>query len=256
MFNHNFLKEKLESGKTVLGTWCILPSPALTDVICSAGLDFIIIDAEHGPINFETAQQMVSVCESRSVSPIMRLGGIHESDILRALDIGIHGVQIPNVTNKAEAEKVVEYSKYPPIGERGYSPFTKAGDYSLIKAKELTEIANLNTLIGINIEGKEAFENIDEILTIKGIDIIFVGLFDISKSLGIPGQVDNPIVQKKLNILVDKINQSGKYPGTIATNLKNLESYKKLGIKYLLYLVDCNVIQNAYRAPVQIINNK
>ena len=99
MLRKNYIKEKLNSGEKVLGTWSIIPSPITTDIICSAGLDFIIIDSEHGPISFETAQEMVIACESRNVSPLMRIGSIDESEILKALDIGVHGIQIPNVEN-------------------------------------------------------------------------------------------------------------------------------------------------------------
>ncbi len=256
MFKKNFVKEKLESGQSVIGTWCTIPSSAVTDIISSSGVDFLIIDAEHGPITFETAQKMAAVCESRMVSPIMRLGGIDESEILKALDIGMHGIQIPNINNKTEVQLVIEYSKYPPVGNRGFSPFTRAGNYSLEKAVTLTETANENTLVGINIEGAEAIAKIDDILKIKELDILFIGLFDISKSLGIPGQVDHPSVQKKLEELTIKINNSGKYPGTIATNTDSLLRYKKLGVKYILYLVDCNVLQSAYKIPIKIFKEQ
>ena len=255
MFRKNFIKEKLESGKTVLGTWCVVPSPHLTDVICSSGLDFIIIDGEHGPIGFETAQAMVSVCESRKVSPIMRVSGVNESEILRALDIGTHGVQVPNIKDKNEAMQVVNFAKFPPVGSRGYSPFTKLGEYSLEKSDRLPLEANANTLVGVNIEGKEAMNNINEILKITEIDILFIGLFDISKAMGIPGRVHDKKVQQKLIELTETINNSGKYSGTIATDLESLERYKNIGIKYLLYLVDCNVIKTAFKVPVKLLNN-
>lgn len=100
MLNRNYLKEKLESGQSVIGTWSIIPSTVTTEIIASTGVDFIIIDAEHGPISFETAQDMAIVCESRGVSPVMRVGTIDEADILKALDIGVHCIQIPNVDKK------------------------------------------------------------------------------------------------------------------------------------------------------------
>jgi len=251
MFRKNYIKEKLEAGESVVGTWCVIPSPAVTDIICTSGIDFIIVDSEHGPITFETAQEMAMVCESRCVSPIMRVGSVNESDILRALDIGMHGVQVPNINDKTQVEMVIKYAKYPPIGNRGYSPFTRAGEYSLEKATNLTDIANKNTLVGVNVEGEEAINNIDEILSIQELDILFIGLFDISKSLGIPGQIEHLTVQEKLEELTIKINEAGKYPGTIATDIDSLIRYKKLGIKYILYLVDCNVLQSAYKIPIE-----
>ena len=246
----NFVKEKLEAGGAVIGTWAVIPSPVVTDIICSAGLDFVIIDAEHGPITFETAQEMAIACESRGVSPIMRVGGVNEADILKSLDIGMHGIQIPNVNKLAEVKEIIQYAKYPPIGERGFSPFTRAGGYTHDKATQLTEYANLNTLVGINVEGYEAINNIDEILAVPELDVVFIGLFDLSKALGIPGDVGNPRVIKYLEELTDKINSAGKYPGTIATSVDKMNNFIDIGVKYILYLVDCEMIRASYQEVI------
>lgn len=256
MMSTNFLKEKLISGKPVIGTWSIIPSTVSTDIIASTGMDFIIIDAEHGPINFETAQDMAIVCESRGVSPVMRVGGIHETDILKALDIGIHCVQIPNVATRQDVDEIVRLSKYPPLGNRGFSPFTRAGSYSLNSATTLTQTANDNTLVAINVEGKEAIENIDEIIQIEGLDILFIGLFDLSKALGIPGEVNHPDVKKHLSNLTQKINAAGKWAGTIVTKPEQISEYIDIGIKYLVYLVDCEVLRNSYSDVVEQFNGK
>jgi len=253
MLNNNYIKNKLKNGDTVLGTWSVLPSTEATDVICSSGLDFIIIDSEHGPISFETAQNMAMVCDSRDVSPIMRVPSIDESNILKSLDIGMHGIQIPNIESRENVEEIVKYAKYPPLGERGFSPFTRSGNYSN-KGEPVTEIANENTLIGINIESETAIKNIDQILMVKELDIVFIGLFDLSKSLGIPGDVLNPKVQNKLEELTIKIIDSGKYAGTIATDIESLIKYESIGIKYLLYLVDSVMLKAAYELPVNELN--
>jgi 4-hydroxy-2-oxoheptanedioate aldolase len=162
------------------------------------------------------------------------------------LDIGVHGLQIPNVSSKEEVLNIVRMSKYPPIGNRGFSPFTRAGNYSIGSATTLTEKANKNTLLGINVEGKEAIDNLDSILEIESLDIIFIGLFDLSKSLGIPGKVDDPKVLDCLSDLVNKINSAGKYPGTIATSPERMVSFLEMGFKYLVYLVDCEMLRSSY----------
>lgn len=242
----NFLKEKLESGLSVIGTWAVVPSAVLTDIIASSGLDFIIIDSEHGPISFETAQTMAIACESRGVSPVMRVAGTVEGDILKALDLGVHCVQIPNITSGEDAARAVRLAKYPPEGNRGFSPFTRAGDYSRAQARELTAAGNSNVLLAIHIEGKEAIHNIDEILKIPELDIVFVGIFDISKSLGIPGDVENPKVITILEDLTRKISRAGKYPGTIANEPQDLQKLLYYGIKYITYSVDCSVVRTSY----------
>ena len=250
MLTVNYLKQKLESGSAVIGTWCNIPSPEVIDVICSAGIDFVIIDGEHGPITFETAQQMIQTCESRKISALYRPGEINESEILRALDIGIHGLQVPNVGDVDDVKKIIRYAKYPPVGKRGFSPFTRAGDYSKNRSKEIIEKGNSNTLIGINIEDQAGIKNIDNILSFSEIDIIFIGLYDLSKSLNVPGDVENPKVQSKLFEITAKVNAKGKYAGTIATSEDEMKMYLDNGLKYIVYLVDCAVLKKAYEQPV------
>lgn len=256
MIKKNYLKEKLENGSPVLGTWSMIPSIVTTEIIASTGIDFIIIDAEHGPINFETAQSMAIACEATGVSPVMRVGTIDEADILKALDIGVHCIQIPNVNTKSDIERIVQLAKYPPLGKRGFSPFTRAGGYSLSGATSLTEKANKNTLIAINIEGVEAIKNIDSILEIECLDIIFIGLFDLSKALGIPGDVENPIVINYLRDLSKKINDSGKYPGTITTSKEKIDDFLDMGLKYIVHLVDCEMLYSAYKDITTHFNEK
>tara|TARA_B100001758_G_C18415604_1_gene619318 strand:- start:2668 stop:3441 length:774 start_codon:yes stop_codon:yes gene_type:complete len=255
MQNKNHLKYKLLSGKPVIGTWSIIPSAVSTDVIASAGLDFIIIDSEHGPISFETAQQMVISCESRGVSPVMRIGNIDEADILKAMDIGVHAIQVPNINCKKDVENIINLSKYPPIGNRGFSPFTRAGDYTNENAITHTDLANENTLVAINIEGKEAIENIDEILKLNDLDILFIGLFDLSKALGIPGQTNDPRVMEYLKSLTQKISSTGKWAGTIATTHESIPKFIEMGLKYIVYMVDCEMLKRSYSEVVDIFNN-
>ena len=247
MINKNFLKTKLFSRQEVIGTWVTIPSVVSLDIICSSGLDFVIIDMEHGPISFETAQEMVITAESRGVSPVIRVGGISEHDILRALDIGAHAVQIPNVNSTIDLQKIVTFSKYPPIGNRGFSPFVRAANYSLENSTKITKIANENTLVAVNLEGLSAFQNIDEILEIDCIDIFFIGLFDLSKSLGKPGETNNIKVQKLFTDCIDKIHSKSKFIGTISTNIEDIERYRKLGVNYIVHLVDSEMLKSSYQ---------
>ncbi len=255
ILSKNFLKEKLEKGESVIGTWSIIPSTVTTEIIASTGVDFIIIDSEHGPISFEIAQDMAIVCESKGVSPVMRVGTIDEADILKALDIGVHCIQIPNVNTKEDVERIVQFAKYPPIGGRGFSPFTRAGGYSIENAKTLTENANKNTMIAINIEGKEAIEDIDNILNIEELNIIFIGLFDLSKALGIPGDINNSKVIKYLEELTKKINDSGKYAGTITNSKEKITEFLDIGVRYIVHLVDCEMLRDSYSDVVNHFND-
>jgi len=254
MLKKNFLKEKLNSNQVVIGTWNIINSPMIIDVIASSGIDFIVIDAEHGSTGYETAQTMVSVCESYNVTPIMRVGEINERLILRALDIGCHGVQLPNIATANDAKQFVQFAKYSPMGVRGFSPYAKAGLYDVSNAKKMTSIANENTLLIANVEGVDGINNLQEIACVEGIDVIFIGLFDMSKSLGVTGDVEHPKVVEKLDEAIKIIHKNGKKVGSIASNINMLKALKEKNIDYLTYSVDTGIIKESYMDVVGIFN--
>lgn len=253
MMKNNFLKKKLESGSTVFGTWLSIPSTALLDVICSSGFDFMILDREHAPISFESLQDLIIICESRSVSPIVRTTSATEAEILRSLDLGTHGIQIPNVSNFETVKNIVSFSKFPPIGNRGFSPFTRAANYNQKLPKDYTDIANSESLVIVQIEGIEGFKNLDQILTNQAVDIIFLGLFDISKALGVPGQIRSLQVRNTVESLVSKILANGKIAGAIATTPDDVSFLKQIGVRYLTYSVDVALIGERFTELVNTI---
>jgi 4-hydroxy-2-oxoheptanedioate aldolase len=255
MLKKNFLKEKLENNIPTIGTWNIIDSPMVVDVIASSGLDFIVIDAEHGAINYETAQLMVGLCENYGVSPIMRVGEINESLILRALDVGMHGIQLPNITTSKDARKFVQYAKYSPMGTRGFSPYTKAGLYDVNNAKIMPKLANDNTLLIANVEDEAGLKNLKSIAKTEGIDIIFIGLFDLSKSLGMPGDIQNKMVLDKLDEAVAIIHGCNKKVGSIASTPEMLAILKSKNLDYITYSVDTGMVKNAYQTIIEINPN-
>ncbi len=256
MIKKNFLKEKLNNNQTVIGTWSIIPSAVNVEIIASTGIDFIIIDNEHGSISFEVAQSMITACELHKVSPIYRPPGVYEPDILKALDLGFHGIQVPNIANKYQVNKIIEYSKFPPSGNRGFSPFVRAGGYSHLNSEKHFNFANNNTLVGINIEGIDAITNVDEFLKIKELDILFIGAFDLSKALGIPGEVTNPKLLKHLQYLTSKIRESGKHVGTITTNEQQITQFIDFGMNYIVHLVDCEMIRSIYSETISFFKKQ
>lgn len=247
MLRRNFLKEKLKSGRVVVGTWAWIPSEVVADIVAASGLDFIVIDREHGPVSFETAQRMVMACESRGVSPLVRVSGPAASEILRSLEIGAHGLHVPGVSDAHELMEAVKHCKYPPAGDRGFSPFTRAYGYSHENSKKTHERANESTLLAVHVENLEAAQNLDEILKIKALDIVFIGLYDLSKSMGRPGEVESPVVQRVVSDLTRRILRAGKFPGTIVTNGRQLKRMMSLGIRYLTYSADCQMLLGSYR---------
>jgi 4-hydroxy-2-oxoheptanedioate aldolase len=242
----NYLKQKLESGAFTLGTFNVIPSSSVVNILGCSGFDFVIIDSEHGPISMETAEDMIRAAELEKISPIIRVTENRADLILRALDIGAHGVQIPQISTAEQAEKAVSYSKYPPAGERGLNPFTRAGGYSVKGASTFAGEADRNTLVILNVEGTEGVRNLDAICKVKGVDVVFIGPYDLSASVGKPGKVDDPVVVDAIRSCAKKIKAAGKIPGCFASNLNMLKLIVDSGYTYNTYLTDTAVIRNAY----------
>lgn len=256
MIYNNFLKEKLKQNRQVIGTWSVISSPTCHELIASSGLDFFIIDREHGTSSFETIIHSIAMCENRGVSPIVRVPEISLSEIQRALDAGAHGLHIPNISEENQVEKIIQYTKYPPLGDRGFSPFTRAAGYTSKNSKIQMEKANENTFIAIHVEGVEGIKNLDCFLKYPEIDVIFIGLYDLSKSLGLTGDVFHEKVQNFLTETTLKIQKNGKFVGTIASTLDQLEKFLELGINYITYSVDCDVLLQSYSSIVSLFREK
>lgn len=248
MLTSNWLLEKLKhTTEACIGTWITLPSPELVDVICSTGPDFIVIDTEHAPLTLETAQLMSMVCTSRQVSPVFRVPGAMSDRIVPALEIGSHAIQAPNISTAAETQFFVQASRYQPNGNKGLSPYTRASNYSAEFAERMTQIANKNTLLITQVEGETGIGNLDKILEIPGIDICFLGLYDLSNYLNVPGELDHPELLKLFSELARKISNAGLIVGSIANNQKQLHFLKNAGVRYITYGADCHIMSSAYR---------
>lgn len=251
----NNLKQRLKSGQVIFGSWCIIPSAPLVEVIGASGLDFFIIDAEHGPMSMETAADMLCAADAAGVPALMRLPNKDAHFILRALDIGVHGVQVPHVSTAAEARAVVEAAKYYPKGKRGFSPFTRAAKYGLY-AKEYPQEANKNTLIVLNIEGAEGVKNLDSIAGIADIDVIFIGPYDLSQSLGKTGKVTDPQVVSAIKRAVKVAKNKGIACGSFARDEEYLDILISCGVQYITYGVDTSLILNNYKALKSLFTQK
>lgn len=248
MLKTNWLLEKLRNtSQPCIGTWITLPSPVVVDVICSTCPDFVVIDTEHSPISFETAQMMAIVCESRQVSPVFRVPGVIEDRIVSALEIGSHAVQAPNIGSAEMARAFIRSAKYQPIGMKGLSPYTRACEYSADFADRMVKKANFNTLIVAQVEGREGIENLDAILGVGDIDVCFLGMFDLSNYLGIPAQLEHPKLRQLFSTLTKKITDSGIIVGSIANNTEQLRFLIDAGVRYITYSADCHILCKGYR---------
>ncbi|NLL61814.1 MAG: aldolase [Candidatus Atribacteria bacterium] len=241
----NRLKDALKNGKTVFGPFLKFTDPAVVEIMGFAGFDFVIIDQEHGPISIETAQNMIRAAESVNISPIIRVAKNDESLILRALDIGAQGVEIPQINCKDDAILAVNSVKYSPQGCRGVCRYVRAANYSSMDRFKYFESANKDTMIIIHIEGVKGISNLDEILSVPGIDVVFIGPYDLSQSLGIPGKVHDPIVEEKMQEVILKCRQQKVGVGTFTDDVQTAKKWVSLGVQYMSFSVDVGILYDA-----------
>ncbi len=175
----NLLKEKLQKGQVPIGTFVGLGDPFVAESLSRLGFDWLLIDGEHAPLGLETMQQMMQAMNGSNCTPIVRPEWNDMVIIKRVLDIGAHGVVVPWVNTKEQAEYAVRACKYPPEGLRGCGPRRAA-----LFDPDYCKTANDEVLIIVQIETREAVSNIDDILSVKGIDACYIGPFDLSQSFG------------------------------------------------------------------------
>ena len=251
----NNLKEALKEGKNVFGPFMKFTDPAAVEIMGFAGFDFVIIDAEHGPISMQSAQNMIRAAETANITPIIRVSSDDEALILRALDIGAQGIEIPQINSKSQAIKAVKSVKYSPQGERGVCRYVRAANYSSMDKFKYFKFANEETMIIAHIEGVEGINNLDEILSVPGIDVIFIGPYDLSQSLGIPGEVNNPLVTERMKEVVLKCKENKVSVGTFVDDIKTAKFWVSLGVQYISFSVDVGILYNASKNIISKLKN-
>lgn len=236
-------RERLEDGETTIGTFQIIDSPMVAEIVGLAGFDFTIIDQEHGPLTAETSLGLCAAAERGGASPIVRVRANTEPEIQRALDIGAAGVEIPQIETLEDARAAVDASRFNPVGARGLSPYVRAGGYK--GGPDYTDRQNEEVTVIVHIEGERGVENLDDIMTVDGIDVLFLGPYDLSQSLGIPGQVQDERVEELMDDVCDRAAEEGMIVGTFADNPEMAHRWIDVGVQYIAYYVDAPILLEA-----------
>jgi len=244
--------EKLKNGKHVLGPFMKTGDPAFVEIAGYAGFDFVIIDMEHGPTNELALQNHIRAASCAGVLPIVRVGKLDEVSIARTLDVGALGVQVPQIETAEDAALAVRYAKYAPEGMRGVCRFVRAANYSAKDRFEYFKEANRSLLV-LMLEGSKAIENMDSIFDVDGIDIVFIGPYDLSQSLGVPGQIDHPLVEERMRFVIEKAKAKGIVVGTFADQPATAKKWKDLGVQYIGYSVDVGIFYEACKSLAESI---
>ena len=236
------LKKAFKEKRRVVGPFLKISSPTVVEIFGNAGFDFVIIDAEHGPMGMETAENLVRAAQCVGISPVIRVRENNATLISRALDIGAEGIQVPQISTRASAESVVRSAYFAPDGERGVCGFVRAAAYSHIDKFAYYKKANENVVVIIHIEGEEGIRNLDDILAVEGLDVIFIGPYDLSQSLGVPGDINNPLVVDKIKEVIEKTRKRGLIVGTFVEDVETSYKWIDMGIQYISYSVDVGIL--------------
>lgn len=190
---------------------------------------------------------MVRAAEARGITAVVRVTDNSETSILRVLDIGAKCIQVPQISTARDAGKVVKSALFHPKGERGMCRYVRAGEYTAIDKAEHFGSSNKSILTIIHIEGVEGLENLPAILKCDGIDVIFLGPYDLSQSCGVPGQVHHEKVVKRMEEAIVLAKKSGKVVGTFVESVEDAKKWEKIGVQYISFAVDTGIILKAFQ---------
>jgi 2-keto-3-deoxy-L-rhamnonate aldolase RhmA len=225
----NILKRRLKAGEQVYGTWITLESPIASELMSSLGFDYFVIDTEHAPLDIYQAQTLMQAMRGDSkTTPIVRVWWNDIVAIKRALDIGAHGVLVPWVNTKEEAELAVKATKYAPDGIRGNGP-RRASMFD----PDYLHTVNDEILVICQIETKKAVQNIEDIVSVEGMDVSYIGPADLSASYGHLGNMSHPDVQKAIDRVFDVTEAAGKATGIHMASGKTIKERLEKGYNFI-----------------------
>ena len=214
-----------------MGTWVTVGHPDVPDIMEALGFDWVVFDTEHAPIGPESLASMIQALDPSKMCPLVRVGQVDQYLVKSALDMGAHGIVCPLVSSPREAASAVRFAKYPPLGVRGVAP-RKAAEYGL-RSSEYLGSANRLTVVAVQIETKEAVADIDSITAEAGVDIAFVGPTDLTFSLGLGTDRNNPKVLEAMGTVLESCARSGKVPGILASTPDEAMRAVEMGFRFV-----------------------
>ena len=252
MLKPNQTLAKLRRGEPAYGTSIHeFPLPGTVVMLQKAGYDFCHIDCEHSGMDLSQVREMVRAGRNSGIDCLVRVSRAVPHLVARMLDIGVDGVVIPHVDTREDAERVVETAKYQPFGHRGvgYGGLNVGYDTD-VDLEEFIAHANENLMIVAMIESQEGVENIEEIVSVPGIDATLIGPADFSTSYGLPGHWEDPTVEEAIQRVVDASTQHGVASGIHLISVPALHAWRERGMRFLMYNSDIRMFAAAAQADV------
>lgn len=249
MFRKNHLKAIIAADEPAHGVWLQLGEPSIAEIASLCGYDFLILDNEHGPAALETTVHSMRAAQAGRATVLVRVPGQDPDYLKRVLDAGAEAVMIPMVETAEQARAVVAACKYPPTGRRGYSaPTVRASGYGA--DPEYAAKANDELFICVQIESDKAVEQAGAIAAVEGVDMVFIGVADLSGSIGLLGQPGRPEVDAQIRKAEAAVKAAGKPLGTIPRPGHSMVDLAAEGYRLLAGIADSGALRAAFLADV------
>jgi len=253
----NIALERLKSGQLSLGIGLRQArSVDIGKIMKTCGYDWLFIDMEHGSMSVDSAAQISIAASDAGITPIVRVPGFQHFHATRVLDAGAQGVVFPHVDTAGIAQELARYCRYPPVGQRSVVGAIPQIDFQSLPMAEMTQSVNESTLVAVMIESPKAVNNVDEIAKVDGIDVILVGTNDLCMEMGIPGEIDNPLIVDAIRTIISACNASGKYAGLGGVYTPDLqEEYISMGMRFILSAQDLAIMMQGATERAAFLRN-
>ncbi len=247
MLKRNSARVRLRERGFLLGSFVEIAAPEIIEILGAAGLDFAVIDTEHAAFRGETVAGMIRAAASTEICPLVRVRENAPGPILEALDLGAVGLHLPQISSREQAEGAVRATRFPPAGTRGFNPFVRAAAFGADAIEEFRRAGDQDTLVVLHLEAEAALSVAGEIVSVPGVDVAFVGPYDLSMTLGIPGQVLDERVRAAVRQVREAADRHSVVLGLYAHTVEHARVWLNEGIRYLALGVDSTLLLGAAR---------
>jgi len=245
----NAFKQAIREGRPQIGLWSSLSSNYSVEVIAGAGFDWILLDTEHSPNDLESVLTQAQAAAPYPTSTIARVPWNDMVTIKRYLDIGIQSLLIPYVCTVQEAKDAVAYTRYPPAGVRGVAGATRATRFA--RVKDYAKRAHEELCVLVQVETKDALEQLEDICAVDGVDGVFIGPADLHASMGYTGETNNPKVVPVIEEAMRRIRKCGKAPGVLTFVEADIRRYLAAGALFVAVGADVGILARGAEALAQ-----
>jgi 4-hydroxy-2-oxoheptanedioate aldolase len=231
------------------GIWRVIPSQPITEIIAQSGFDFQILDCEHGAYDYQSLDADIRACDLYNCAAFVRVSGLSKVEVQRCLDLGASGIVFPQLTKYTDFEQAIEQVNYAPTGTRGFNPFVRAWGYGINNGiiKKAKCIVIIETL--------QAVDDLEQILNLAGIDMIYVGSYDLSAQLGCIGKMNDVRLTAVVNEIIKQCNAAAKPVGVMVSGAEQYNLYKDRGVNVFVHTVDTHQIKRAFTATIDQTKN-